>query len=266
MNKGQEINSVEFKSRDDSPVIIQPRKEAFDFPATDISAQRAAILGRGLDPVALMRSNQSDFISAQLLIQGITIIGLVPNQYLGSIFDKSLSNGFCNQFRFMRRGAFDMYGERKTSAVCNCHDLGPLPSFSFPHGKTPFFAPAKEPSIKHSRRSRPPRSLRSWASNRNIFSNTPFLAKSWNRRWQVWYGGYRSGRSFQGAPVRNIHNIPFMTARESCHGRPRLSGLVGNSGKLDSINFHCSSFKSIHVTPCLKQHAVYYHVMSIYFF
>jgi len=249
---------MEFKSCDDSPVIIQPREEAFDFPATNISAQRTTILGGWLNSIVFMWGNQSDPVPAQFLIQGITIVGLVPNQYLGSIFDKSLSNGFCNQSRFVRRGAFDMYGERKTSAVCNCHDLGPLPAFSFAHGKTPFFAPAKEPSIKHSRRSRPPRSFRSWASTRNIFSNTLFLAKSWNRRWQVWYGGYRSGKSFQGAPVRRIHNIPFMTARESCHGRPRLSGLVGNSGKIDSIKFHCSSFKSIHVAPCLEQHAVYY--------
>ncbi len=26
------------------------------------------------------------------------------------------------------------------------------------------------------------------------------------------YGGYLEGISFQGAPVRNIHNIPFITS------------------------------------------------------
>jgi hypothetical protein len=33
-------------------------------------------------------------------------------------------------------------GDRKTMAVCHCHDLGRFAASSFPNQKTPFFAPA----------------------------------------------------------------------------------------------------------------------------
>jgi hypothetical protein len=54
---------------------------------------------------------------------------------------------------------------------------------------------------------------------------TPCFTHCWNRLWQVWYGGYLAGRSFQGAPVRKIHNIPSMT----CGADLVQDGLAGLS-------------------------------------
>jgi hypothetical protein len=97
----------------------------------------------------------------------------------------------------------------------------PLPRFVLPKVR-PFFTGTKVPSIKASRTSMPPRSYRSCASSWAMSRKVPCLTYSWNRLWQVWYSGYLGGKSFQGAPVRNIHNIPFITSRGS---RPlRLRG------------------------------------------
>ena len=111
--------------------------------------------------------------------------------------------------------------------------------------KTPFFAGAKLPSMNASRISISPRSYRSLASSYKISWKVPRSVHSWKRRWQVWYGGYLEGISFQGAPVRNIHNIPFITSRAGFGFRPRGSfwGVVFNI--MGSIRFHCSFVSSI---------------------
>jgi hypothetical protein len=58
----------------------------------------------------------------------------------------------------MWRSTCNPDGDRKTSAVCNGHDLGPLATLGFPDGRAPFLAPAKVPSMKASVMSIPPRS------------------------------------------------------------------------------------------------------------
>jgi hypothetical protein len=58
----------------------------------------------------------------------------------------------------MRRSTRDPCGDRKTMAVCDCHDLGPLAALRLPDGGAPFLAPAKVPSMKASLMSMAPRS------------------------------------------------------------------------------------------------------------
>jgi len=118
------------------------------------------------------------------------------------------------------------------------HILFCLPRF-------PFFAGAKLPSMKASRMSIWPRSYRSCTSSCALCLKTPCSTHRLNHLWQVWYGGYRWGISFQGAPVRRIHKMPLKTARKSWVGRP-LGSLGGvNSLMRGSIRFHCSFVISI---------------------
>ena len=114
-----------------------------------------------------------------------------------------------------------MNGDRKTIAVCHCHDLGPFPTFRRSNVRTPLFAPAKVASIKHSDRSIFPLLRKSSAKAFKSVSITPSATHFWNHRWQVWYEGYREGRSFQGAPVRIIQRMPFKTSLGFRAGRPR---------------------------------------------
>jgi hypothetical protein len=99
--------------------------------------------------------------------------------------------------------------------------------------------------MKHSFKSRPPRSFKSFATAFRIDSIVPLRTHDWNRRWQVWYGGYRSGRSCQGAPVRRIHKIPLSTSLDSLQGLPFPSALCGNFGNNGFIISHCSSVRSM---------------------
>jgi hypothetical protein len=90
-----------------------------------------------------------------------------------------------------------------------------------------------------------PRSFRSSTSSMAMRRNTPCCTHCWNRRWHVWYGGYRWGKSFHGAPVRRIHKIPLSTWRGSLAGRP-LGSLDGvDDTMMGSIRFHCSFVSSI---------------------
>ena len=149
-------------------------------------------------------------------------------------------------------------------AVCNGHDLGALASFGLADAEPPFFAGTNVPSIKHSLRSRPPRSLRSCATANNTCSSTPERTHCWKRRCAVWHAPYRGGRSFHGAPVRKIQRIPFHTVRRSVHGRPRRSARTRSGGKMDSTIFHCSSVRSIspHSTLSLKVQELIYEMAS----
>ena len=150
-----------------------------------------------------------------------------------------------NKFYFMGRSAFHVSGDRKTSSVCDCQDLGAFVTLCLANSMTPFFAGAKQPSMKASRISIWPRSCRSstssWAMRWKIPSRTHCL----NQGWHVWCGGYRWGRSFHGAPVRRIHRIPFITSRGSRGLRP-LGSLSGVKDTImGSIRFHCSFVISI---------------------
>ncbi len=125
-------------------------------------------------------------------------------------------------------------------SVRNGHDLGPFPAFRLANTKTPFFAELKVPSMKASCKSMPPRSRKSAAMTRSASSIVPSLTQCWKRRWQVWYGGYSGGRSFQRAPVLSIHNTPLRTSLAGVAGRPTWvsRGAVSKSG---AMRCHCGS-------------------------
>jgi hypothetical protein len=79
----------------------------------------------------------------------------------------------------MRRSTCDPCGDRKTMAVCDCHDLGPLPALRLSDGEAPFLAPAKVPSMKASLRSMAPRAYRSSAKARRIRFSVPSRVQCW---------------------------------------------------------------------------------------
>jgi hypothetical protein len=123
-------------------------------------------------------------------------------------------------------------GDRKRSAVCNCHEFRTLSPFGCTHTESPFFAGVKLPSMKHSERFSPPRSSRSRASAFKAFLNRPVFTQWVNRLWHVWYGGNFLGRSCHGAPVLSTQITAFiMRLLEWTNGLPlgiaRLSSIKG---------------------------------------
>ena len=235
-----------FVTDNQTPIILKPCKQAFHLPSSLISTKFSAVLSFGLFPIFPMWRNQlNSTIIQKLSIKLITVICFVADKLIRCIFCKAAVNGIFNKLHLVRRSAFNVSGDRKTRSVCDCHDLGAFATLCLADSKTPFFAGTKDPSIKASRISIPPRSYRSCASSWAMSRKVPCLTHCWKRLWQVWYGGYLGGKSFQGAPVRNIHNIPFRTLRGSRPLRPRGSLLGAVATIMGSIRFHCSFVSSI---------------------
>lgn len=221
--------------------VLKPGEQSFDLPSAPIAAKFSTILGALFTPSFPMRGNHLDATIIQKpLIQSIAVIGLIANNSIRRIWRKAAVDGRLNQLHFMGRSALNVSGDRKTSSVCDGHDLGAFAALCLADSKTPFFAGTKVPSMKASRISIPPRSDRSSASSWRMPRNTPDRTHCWKRRWQVWYGGYRAGKSFHGAPVRKIHNTPSKISRGSRSLRPRGSLRRFADSIMGSIRFHCS--------------------------
>jgi len=241
-----------FIPNDKSAKVLKPCEEAFDLPASLVATQRTAILSGGLTPIAFVRSDHlhASFFG-QTSVQGIAVVGFVANQTLGKFVQKTGLQRRVNKGHFMRASAGCANGERKTASVCKAHDFGSFAPFGLAHTIAPFFAGAKVPSIKPSLRSMPPRSRRSSARAVRILAKTPNSVHSWKRRWQVLFGGYREGRSAQGAPVRKTQRMPLSTARKSCGGRPDVPGRALGLGRYSTIRCHCSFVRSMyHISGC----------------
>ena len=140
-------------------VAEQPREKAFDLPAPYVAAQRSTVLGLGPLPVRAVRTDQLDSsLLAEPRVERIAVISSVSNKAIGCVFEKAIVDRLFDERDLMRRSTCNPGGDRKTKAVCNCHDLGPLPALRLPDGRAPFLAPAKVPSMKASLMSIPPRS------------------------------------------------------------------------------------------------------------
>ena len=229
-----------------APVILKPGKKSFNIPSASVGSQLSAILSFGLFTThSMWRNHLYTAFLHQFLIKRITVISLITDELVWRIRSKTAVDCFLNKLHFMRGGAFHTSGDRKTRSVCDCHALGAFATLRLADSKTPFFAGAKLPSMNASLISIFLRSYRSLASSYKISWKVPRSVHSWKRRWQVWYGGYLEGISFQGAPVRNIHNIPFITSLAGLGFRPRgsFAGVVFNI--MGSIRVHCSFVSSI---------------------
>lgn len=232
-----------------SPKVLQPGKQPLDLPTVSITSQRPAILGAWLLAVGLVRCDQLNALFSQPLVQWITVICPVTDQFSWTLLCKTAFERAFDQSDFMRRSTFNGYSDRKTSAVCHCHELCTLAPLGLAHPAAPFFAMTKVPSMKHSVKSSLPRSLTSLIIARKSASKTPARTHSWKRRWQVWYGGYRSGKSCQRAPVRKIQRMPFKISRSLTLGLPRPSALLTGLGRSGLTIAHCSSLMSIGSLP-----------------
>jgi len=86
-------------------------------------------------------------LGSKPLIQLITVVGFISDHSLKSgSNDSLLVSDLCESY-FMRASTLGPNGERKTRAVCNCHDLCALAPLGLPNFLAPFFAGANVPSM-----------------------------------------------------------------------------------------------------------------------
>lgn len=233
--------------------VLQPREKPLDFPAPLVTPEFSPVLAVRSCAIATVRCNQLDSVFGKLIVQSVAVIPLVGNQSFRLLGHEAVFDRNGNEFLLMWRSTRNPQGDRKTMAVCHCHELGPFADERSTNAIAPFFAPMKEASIKASSNPSCPRANKSSASAQRMPFSTPERCQRWNRRWQVWYGPYRDGRSCQGAPVRSTHTTPFSTCRASRQGLPRLSARrrCPNSTK-GLIRSHCTSVRSAMPLICLK--------------
>ena len=233
-------------SNNQAPEILQLGKQTLNFLSTPIASQLPAILGgRIFTPLTVWRYHLNTTLFEKLLIKAVAIIGFIANKLIRRIAGKTTFDSCLDKLYFMGRSAFHVSGDRKTRSVCNGQDLGAFAALCLADIKTPFFTSAKQLSMKASRISIWPRSYRSSTSSFAMHWKIPNRTHCWNRRWHVWYGGYRWGRSFQGASVRKIHKMALRICRESCGRRPLGSFFGVNDTITGSIRLHCSFVSSI---------------------
>ena len=249
MHEAEVVVGMVFVSNHQPTEVVQPSKQSLYFPASLVATQPTSVLGFGFLTITSVRCDHLNPSVSELCIKGIRVIGAIADEPLRRLVDQSVLEGGFYERDLVRRSALGVYGDRKTSAVCHCHELRTFAPLGLADLAPPFLAATNVPSMKHSLRSSPPRSYRSSASAWRICAKLPSDTHRWNRRWQVWYGGYRSGRSCQGAPVRSIHRIPSNTARLQRQGRPRPSDRLGNSGRSEDTTDHCASVRSMYIPP-----------------
>jgi hypothetical protein len=117
---------------------LHPGKKSLNFPAASIPAKLSSILGWRLLSVLSMRRNQlNSALFKQLGIKAVAVIGFIANQSIRRILGKAAVDGSLNQLHFMGRSAFNVSGDRKTSSVCDGHDLGAFTALCLADSKTP---------------------------------------------------------------------------------------------------------------------------------
>ncbi len=86
-----------------------------------------------------MWGDQFDPLLLETGIERIAVVGAVADQSLGLVGEEAGFEGVFDERDFMRRSTCNAYGDRKTSAVCHCHELRTFaPLWFFPR-IAPFF-------------------------------------------------------------------------------------------------------------------------------
>ena len=238
MDKTKKVFSVILITNNETTEIMQPSEQPFDTPSFGIPTQWSAVLGFWFNSVNLMRRNYFDTILLKFIIERIRVIRSITNESLGSSLKEATLESLSNKGDFMWRSRRNVYGDRKTRAVCHCHELRALAPLGFSNTGAPFFATTKVASMKHSSRLNLPRSSKSLASASSMSRSLPERTHSCRRRWHVWYGGNFPGISCQRAPVRKTQRIPLTISRFDRRGRPLPSARTTCFGMKDSIYVH----------------------------
>ena len=132
-----------FVTHHNSPKILQPRKQSLDFPSPFVATKLSPVLCFRPFPVGFVRRNQLNVESLQLFIQRVGIIRFIADYLSRSLIGKSLTDRSLDKFNLVWRSRFRVDGDRKTKAVCHCHELRAFAPLGLSHFETPFLAETK---------------------------------------------------------------------------------------------------------------------------
>src|ERR1700704_2924737 len=130
LNHPEEIFWVVFPADDGATKVMKPSEQALHFPATPVAAQNPAVLRRRCDAHEFVRRDEVYAVSfVDALVEGIAVVSAVADHAFGGLGKESLVKRGFDELSFMRRSAGHVHGERKTMAVCDCHDFPAFAAF-----------------------------------------------------------------------------------------------------------------------------------------
>ena len=133
--------------------VLQPREQPLNLPSSLVTTKLSPVLRLRFNAVRFMRRNQLYALLSQFFIKRVRVIRFVANQPLWGIVGKTFDESLPDKSDFMRRSILRVNGERKTRAVCHCHELRTLAPLGLSDFAAPFFAVMNVPSMKHSDKS-----------------------------------------------------------------------------------------------------------------
>jgi hypothetical protein len=101
--EAKEVLGVAFPSVDEAAVVLEPREEALDLPASAVAAQWPAVLGWRALAVAAVRRNQLDpsFFSNSG-VERVAVVRAVPNYAIGGVIEEAVVERFFDERYLMR--------------------------------------------------------------------------------------------------------------------------------------------------------------------
>jgi hypothetical protein len=173
MQHRQEVVGVPFPADDQPSIVVEPREEPFDFPASLAAPKRTAILRGDLAIAAVPRDQFDPEGVEQMPVEGIAIVPTITDQPFRERREEAVVERGVDEADFRGRSAGHVDGERKTMAVADRHDLAAFAPARRADFAAPFFALAKVASMKPSVRSSLPRNRRSSARHSSRSRKTP---------------------------------------------------------------------------------------------
>jgi hypothetical protein len=80
VNHGEKIFWVAFPANHDAVIVMQPGKQAFDFPSSAITAKHTAILSQSFSASGSVRCNHLDAVVLhQSLIEAVAVVGAIAD-------------------------------------------------------------------------------------------------------------------------------------------------------------------------------------------
>ena len=79
VDEALEVLGISLPAGDESAEVVEPSKESFDLPTTDIATQRATILGSLLPVRSIGRDHLDATLFPEAAIQTVTVVRLVTD-------------------------------------------------------------------------------------------------------------------------------------------------------------------------------------------
>lgn len=140
MHKAEEVLGFSFPAGVDAAIALEPGEEALDFPTPLVASELApidlAILVRGV-----LGRDQFDTLLIELVREFLAAEASVPDELVGNLIE-CLIDYFSDEDAVVSGSISDANGDRKTSAVCNRHDLRRIAGTASSDFGSPFLAPA----------------------------------------------------------------------------------------------------------------------------